>query len=215
MAAAAVTASIAARAHQETVSENETENETEEEVRDFARRFARLVITRAFREGGCAATGDRTLRAGSDSYVPADATTTGRSALSLSIAEAEVSLRGSQRLGSQLESDAEELHSQVLPNMRENARQLQALYVAIDRVAEEVMPEIEKTVKRMEKAAYDLEGMRERQVDTRGNQGSYGLGLALGAGLWGPEIGESDLSLPDVFDTDTIFHAEEGGLAPL
>lgn len=59
-------------------------------------------------------------------------------------AEAELSLRGSQRLGAQLERDAGMLRSKVFPALLENARQLHALYVAIDRVAEEVMPEVSR-----------------------------------------------------------------------
>lgn len=187
--------------------------EIEEEVRDFARRFSRLVISRAFREGRAAA--DGTARPAGDGNKPADATTLGRNALTLATLEAELSLRGSQRLGVQLQDDADVLRARVLPSMRENARQLHALYVAIDRVTDEVMPKIEKTVKLMEKAVYDLEEMRKEQVDTRGPHGSYGLGLALGAGLWAPRSAENDMSFPEVFDTDTIFRVEEGGLAPL
>ena len=65
-----------------------------------------------------------------------------RSALGSYVAEAELSLRGSQRLGAQLEKDAGMLRSKVFPALLENARKLHALYVAIDRVTEEVMPEV-------------------------------------------------------------------------
>lgn len=186
-------------------------SEIEEEVRDFANRFARLIVSRAFREGGATSEGSGS-RHGSDGK---GATMRGRSALTLSTAEAELSLRGSQRLGAQLQDDADALRSRVLPSLRENARKLHALYVAIDRVTDEVMPEIEEAVKRMEKAVYDLEEMRKDQVDTRGPQGSYGLGLALGAGFWGSNAGGRDVSIPEAFDTNKIFRVEEGGLAPL
>ncbi|CBJ30817.1 expressed unknown protein [Ectocarpus siliculosus] len=138
-----------------------------------------------------------------------------RSALGSYVAEAELSLRGSQRLGAQLEKDAGMLRSKVFPALLENARKLHALYVAIDRVTEEVMPEVDATVKRMEKAVYDLEEMRKEQVDTRAPQGSFGLGLALGAGLWFPQMKEKGVTVPEVFDTDKLFRVEEGGLAPL
>ncbi|CAN0545340.1 unnamed protein product [Ectocarpus sp. 12 AP-2014] len=107
------------------------------------------------------------------------------------------------------------LRSKVFPALLENARKLHALYVAIDRVTEEVMPEVDATVKRMEKAVYDLEEMRKEQVDTRAPQGSFGLGLALGAGLWFPQMKEKGVTVPEVFDTDKLFRVEEGGLAPL
>ncbi|CAN0443130.1 unnamed protein product, partial [Hapterophycus canaliculatus] len=87
-------------------------------------------------------------------------------ALGAYTAEAELSLRGSQRLGAQLEKDAGMLRSRVFPALLENARQLHALYVAIDRLAEEVMPEVDATIKRMERAVYDLEELRKEQVDT-------------------------------------------------
>ncbi|CAM9559647.1 unnamed protein product [Ectocarpus sp. 12 AP-2014] len=138
-----------------------------------------------------------------------------RSALGSYVAEAELSLRGSQRLGAQLEKDAGMLRSKVLPALLQNARKLHALYVAIDRVTEEVMPEVDATVTRMEKAVYDLEEMRKEQVDTRAPQGSFGLGLALGAGLWFPQMKEKGVTVPEVFDTDELFRVEEGGLAPL
>ncbi|CAM9153267.1 unnamed protein product [Ectocarpus sp. 4 AP-2014] len=138
-----------------------------------------------------------------------------RSALGSYVAEAELSLRGSQRLGAQLEKDAGMLRSKVFPALLENARKLHALYVAIDRVTEEVMPEVDATVKRMEKAVYDLEEMRKEQIDTRAPQGSFGLGLALGAGLWFPQMKEKGVTVPEVFDTDRLFRVEEGGLAPL
>ncbi|CAB1108354.1 unnamed protein product [Ectocarpus sp. CCAP 1310/34] len=211
----------------------------EEEVRDFAARFARLVVSRAFREGGgsgsegggsatTAAAASTTPRpagaaaasaaggdsgrnpGGSSSLRPGE-----RSALGSYVAEAELSLRGSQRLGAQLEKDASMLRSKVFPALLENARKLHALYVAIDRMTEEVMPEVDATVKRMEKAVYDLEEMRKEQVDTRAPHGSFGLGLALGAGLWFPKMKEKGVTVPEVFDTDKLFRVEEGGLAPL
>lgn len=209
----------------------------EEEVKDFAARLARLVVSRAFREGsagggaGGAGEGPSRQQAGAGAGAGAggggdDGGTTnpagllpsrggGRSALSLYTAEAELSLRGSQRLGAQLEEDAGMLRSRVFPALLENAQQLHALYVAIDRVAEEVMPEVDATVKRMEKAVYDLEELRKEQVDTRAPHGSFGLGVALGAGLWFPQTREDGVALPEVFDTDEIFRVKEGGLAPL
>jgi len=130
-------------------------------------------------------------------------------------AEAEVSLRGSQRLAAQLEGDADVLRSRVFPALLDNARRLHALYVAIDRAAEEVMPRVEATVKLMEKAVYDLEEFRKEQVDTRAPHGSYGLGVALGAGLWFPQTTENGVAVPEIFDTDELFEVKEGGLAPL
>lgn len=182
---------------------SEGETEMEEEVRDFADRFARLVVSRAFREEGAAEDGAR-------QGVEDD-----RKVLNMSAKEAELSLRGSQRLGIQLKDDVDELRTRLIPSLRDNARQLHALYIAIDRVSEEVMPQIHGVVKRMEKAIYDLEEMRKEQVDTRGPHGSFGLGLAVGAGLWAPKIVETGVHIPEVFDTDEVFRVEEGGLAPL
>lgn len=184
----------------------------EEEVRDFSRRFARLVISRAFRESGAAIEAGPQPRSSSNTHL--DAMPRGTSALALSTFEAELSLRGSQRLGAQLQEDADALRSRVLPSLLENARQLHALYYAIDRMSKEVMPAMEESVKGMEKAVYDLEEMRKEQVDTRGPRGSYGLGLALGAGLWATRARESDTRIPDVFDTYDLFRVDEGGLAP-
>lgn len=192
-------------------------SEVEEEVRDFSKRFARLVVSRAFREGGAGASLDAKGTAGDGQHQlhGTDATTRGRSALELSTLEAEMSLRGSQRLASQLQDDADALRFRVLPSLKENARHLHALYVAIDRVSDDVMPEIEEVVARMEKASYDLEEMRKEQVDTRIPQMSYGLGSPWGAGLWSPRNREAAVSIPEVFDTKRVFRVAEGGLAPL
>lgn len=192
--------------------------EVEEEVRDFARRFARLAISRAFRENSVAGDGLSSRSGGSgNSSRAADSTSTrkGREALTITTTEAELSLRGAQRLGSQLQEDADALRSRVLPSLREHARQLHALYIAIDRVADEILPEIDDGVKRMEKAVYELEEMRKEQVDIRGPHGSYGLGLALGAGLWASRARVDGVPVPEVFDTNDIFEVEEGGLAPI
>lgn len=193
----------------------EEASEIEEEVRDFSKRFARLVVSRAFREDGTGGSLDTKATPGDGQPRHADATTRGRNALVLSTLEAEMSLRGSQRLASQLQDDAGSLRSRVLPSLRMNARHLHALYVAIDRVTDHVMPEIEDAVARMEKAAYDLEEMRKEQVDTRIPQVSYGLGSPWGAGLWSPRNREDAVSIPEVFDTKKIFRVAEGGLAPL
>eukprot|EP00903_Cladosiphon_okamuranus_P007564 g7338.t1 len=221
--------------HSAFAATDEAETNIEEEVADFAARLARLVVTRAFREGSAnapaAAGGEagpsRQAAAGVDDDLgsnpspnpvglPSSRGGGGWSALSLFTAEAELSLRGSQRLGAQLEEDAGVLRSTVLPALLENARRLHALYVAIDRVGEEVMPEVDATVKRMEKAVYDLEELRKEQVDTRAPHGSFGLGVALGAGLWFPRTRENDgVAVPEVFDTDEIFRIKEGGLASL
>lgn len=216
----------------------------EEEVKDFAARFARLVVSRAFREGGggvseaevatalpvAPARATPRSRRPTGSSVSGDAGSSrhiggglssrgggggGWDALSMYAAEAELSLRGAQRLGAQLEEHAGVLQSRVLPALLDNARQLHALYVAIDRVAEEVLPHVDATVSRMEKAVYDLEELRKEQVDTRSPQGSFGLGLALGAGLWSPQKTDEGVAIPEVFDTDKVFRVEEGGLAPL
>ncbi|CAN0242820.1 unnamed protein product [Ascophyllum nodosum] len=194
---------------------SEDASDIEEEVRDFSRRFSRLVMNRAFREDGAATeSGPRAGGVGNTvGNTHVGGTPLGASALALSTFEAELSLRGSQRLGTQLQDDADTLRSRVLPSLRENARKLHALYVAIDRMAKEVMPEMEDSVKRMEKAVYDLEEMRKEQVDTRGPRGSYGLGLALGAGLWATRARESDICIPEVFDTHKLFRVDEGGLA--
>lgn len=195
---------------------SEEASEIEEEVRDFSKRFARLVVSRAFREGGTGGSLDTKATPGDGQPRHAiDATTRGRNALVLSTLEAEMSLRGSQRLASQLQDDADLLRFRVLPSLRENARHLHALYVAIDRVTDHVMPEIEDAVARMEKAAYDLEEMRKEQVDTRIPQMSYGLGSPWGAGLWSPRNREAAVSIPEVFDTNKLFRVAEGGLAPL
>ncbi|CAM9728428.1 unnamed protein product [Laminaria digitata] len=201
---------------QDAAPEDASRLEIEEEVRDFARRFARLAVSRAFREDGVA--GDALpSRSGGGGSRSAGSTPTarGRDPLTLTTTEAELSLRGAQRLGSQLQEDADALRSRVLPSLRENARQLHALYIAIDRVADEILPEIDAGVKRMEKAVYELEEMRKEQVDIRGPQGSYGLGLALGAGLWASRARKNGVPVPEVFDTNEIFDVEEGGLAPL
>lgn len=201
---------------QDAAPEDASRLEIEEEVRDFARRFARLAVSRAFREDGVA--GDALpSRSGGGGSRSAGSTPTarGRDPLTLATTEAELSLRGAQRLGSQLQEDADALRSRVLPSLRENARQLHALYIAIDRVADEILPEIDAGVKRMEKAVYELEEMRKEQVDIRGPQGSYGLGLALGAGLWASRARKNGVPVPEVFDTNEIFDVEEGGLAPL
>lgn len=209
----------------------------EDEVKDFAARLARLVVSRAFRErsaggsvsgggGGGGAGGEGPSRpvgvgeggdGGSDpaELLPSRGLSGGRSALGMYSAEAELSLRGSQRLGAQLEEGADALRSKVFPALLENAQQLHALYMAIDRAAEEVMPEVEATVTRMEKAMYDLEELRKEQVDTRAPHGSFGLGVALGAGLWFPKARENGVTVPEVFDTDEIFRVKEGGLGPL
>lgn len=65
----------------------------------------------------------------------------------------------------------------------------------------------------MERAVYDLEELRKEQVDTGAPHGSFGLGVALGAGLWFPQTRVA--VVPEVFDTDKIFRVQEGGLAPL
>lgn len=218
---------------------NDAAIEIEEEVKDFAARFAHLVVSRAFREGGGGTSEPAPAPATPGSQHPtggivssdigssshgglswlrgggAGAGGDGRDALSLYAAEAELSLRGAQRLGAQLEEDAGVLRSRIFPALLDNARKLHALYVAIDRVTEEVLPQVEATVKRMEKAVYDLEELRKEQVDTRSPQGSFGLGLALGAGLWSPQTRDEGVDVPEVFDTDNIFKVEEGGLAPL
>lgn len=231
---------LSAAEHAALAATDDPETDIEQEVKDFAARLARLVVTRAFREGsasGAAAAataeeagysrqrgaGVRGDDGGSNTNLdpdPAGLSSSrggvGRSALSLYTAEAELSLRGWQRLGAQLEEDAGALRLRVFPALLENARRLHALYVAIDRVGEEVMPEVDATVKRMEKAVYDLEELRKEQVDTRAPHGSFGLGVALGAGLWFPQTREDDgVAVPEVFDTDAIFRVNEGGLAPL
>ena len=201
---------------QDAAPEDASQSEIEEEVRDFARRFARLAVSRAFRKDGVAGDGLPSRLGGSGSRTASSTPTQrGREALTFTTTEAELSLRGAKRLGSQLEQDADALRSRVLPSLRENARQLHALYIAIDRVADEILPEIDDGVKRMEKAVYELEAMRKEQVDTRGPHGSYGLGLALGAGLWASRARENGVPIPEVFDTNEIFEVEEGGLAPL
>lgn len=220
---------------------DDAEIEIEEEVKDFAARFARLVVSRAFRDGGGGVASEAVpapatpgLRRPTGGSVSGDIGSTShgggtsssrggagaggggrQDALSLYAAEAELSLRGAQRLGAQLEEDAGVLRSRVFPALLDNARQLHALYVAIDRVAEEVLPQVDATVKRMEKAVYDLEELRKEQVDTRSAQGSFGLGLALGAGLWSPRTRDEGVPVPEVFDTNKVFRVEEGGLAPL
>eukprot|EP00752_Nemacystus_decipiens_P003148 g2915.t1 len=225
---------LSTAAEHATTAADDAETEIEEEVKDFAARLAHLVVSRAFREeaaggAGRADEGPSRQQAGVGAAGGGDDGGTNsagsppssrggggsRNALSLYTAEAELSLRGSQRLGAQLEEDAGVLRSRIFPALLENARQLHALYVAIDRVAEEVMPEVDATVERMEKAVYDLEELRKEQVDTRAPQGSFGLGVALGAGLWFPQAREDGVAVPEVFDTDEIFRVEEGGLAPL
>lgn len=76
-----------------------------------------------------------------------------------------------------------------------------------------VWNKVDATIKRMEKAVYDLEELRKEQVDTGAPHGSFGLGVALGAGLWFPQTRVA--VVPEVFDTDKVFRVQEGGLAPL
>lgn len=187
------------------------ESELDEEIRDFGRRFARLVISRGF-EGTC------TEAEGVGQVGDAKAAgfkSRPQSALDVTVADAESSLRASQRLAMQLEDDADALRFRVLPSLRENARQLQALFVAIDRVSDQVLPEIETAVAKMERAMYQMEEMRKEQVEIGSRHGSYGLGSPWGAGLWAPRTGGTNVSLPEVFETNKIFHLEGGGLRPL
>lgn len=194
-----------------------TSAELDEEIRDFGRRFARLIVARGFRDSGAVVEGDALRGGGGDINCKPTLGAKGvvPIALDASVTEAEMSLRASQRLAAQLQVDADALRFRVLPSLRENARQLQALFVAIDRVSDEVVPEIEASVARMEKAMYQMEEMRKEQVETRSPHGSYGLGSPWGAGLWAPRNGESHVVLPEVFETDKVFRTEDGGLAPL
>lgn len=194
-------------------------SELDEEILDFGRRFARLIVTRGFREG-CPETDEAARGADSNGASTSTSTSAGAgavarfpSALEASVIEAETSLRASQRLAVQLQDEADALRFRVLPSLRENASQLQALFVAIDRVSDQVLPEIDEAVTRMEKAMYRMEEMRKEQVETGSPHGSYGLGSPWGAGLWAPR--KTKVCLPEIFETNKIFHAEEGGLRPL
>lgn len=192
--------------------------ELEEDIRDFGRRFARFLISRGFRGGDDAVEGSSNLGAAEFSRsFSGDLASRGgvRSSLEMSASDAETGLRASQRLAQQLQADADALRFRVLPSLRENARQLQALYLAIDRVSDEAIPQIEKAVARMERAMHQMEERRKEQVETGSFSGSYGLGSPWGAGLWVPPTGDRTVSLPEVYETNKVFHVEDGGLAPL
>ncbi|CAM9157993.1 unnamed protein product [Sphacelaria rigidula] len=195
-------------------------SELEEEIHDFGRRFARFIISRGFADADGAGIVDpsTTSRAGERSrVVSADFSSamTVRSSLEASAADAEMELKASQRMAQQLQADSDAVRFRVLPSLRENARQLQSLFVAIDKLSDEVMPEIEESVSRMEKAMHQMEERRKEQVETRSLHGSYGLGSPWGAGLWVPPSGDRTVHLPDAYETNKVFCVEKGGLAPL
>lgn len=193
--------------------------ELEEEIRDFGRRFARFIITRGFgdADGAGGIDASNTPRADERHRVASVDFAQGgiRSALESSAADAEMELRASQRLALQLQADSDAVRFRVLPSLRENARQLRALFVAIDRLSDHVMPEIEETIAKMEKAMHQMEERRKEQVETRTWNGSYGLGSPWGAGLWVPPSGDRTVHLPEVYETNKILCVERGGLAPL
>lgn len=192
--------------------------ELEEEIRDFGRRFARFIITRGFGDAdGAGGVDASTPRPGERSRVLSVDSSQGgiRSALETSAADAEMELRASRRLAQQLQADSDAVRLRVLPSLRENARQLQALFVAIDRLSDRLMPEIEEAIAKMEKAMHQMEERRKEQVETRTWSGSYGLGSPWGAGLWVPPSGDRTVHLPQVYETNKIFCVERGGLAPL
>lgn len=194
-------------------------SELEEEIHDFGRRFARFIISRGFADAGGAGIVDpsTTSRAGERGRVVSTdfSSMNVRSSLETSAADAEMELKASQRMAQQLQADSDAVRFRVLPSLRENARQLQSLFVAIDRLSDEVMPEIEESVSRMEKAMYQMEERRKEQVETRSLHGSYGLGSPWGAGLWVPPSGDRTVHLPDAYETNEVFCVEKGGLAPL
>lgn len=167
-------------------------DELEEDVRDFCRRFAQLVIERGFRSDG----------RGSE--------TGGQSSLDGLIQEAQARLKAAQTEAELLQEDAKEVCCSVYPTLRENARHMQALYMAIDRLNDHVVPTIEANIAKMERAMCELEEMRKAQADASSDaHGSFGLGSPWGAVFWSPKTAAEMQGIPEVFDTCGLFDEVE------